>query len=87
MSAHNIKERLHLKVLQIRKFHQKLVSFLGEKDCRPICLEDYAIESNASLINPYWHILPSKCMKETVEHGIAKCPVCTTRTEGHATAE
>ena len=74
------------KVLQIKEFHRKLVSFLGEKDCCPICLDDYTIESSASLINPCWHILCSKCMRDTVQHGISRCPLCRTTIEGHATA-
>ena len=74
------------KVTEIKNFYNKLVSFIGEKESCPICLDDYTLESSASLIDPCWHIICSKCMKDIVDHSISRCPMCRTDINGHATA-
>jgi hypothetical protein len=60
--------------------------FVGEKEDCPICLEEYEMESGASLINPCWHIVCDKCLRKMMAMQHVQCPLCRTKMEGHTTA-
>ena len=74
------------KLMPLVVLRDKLVTFVGEKEACPICLEEYEMGSGASLINPCWHIVCDRCLRGMITSGHTKCPMCRTKMQGHTTA-
>lgn len=79
----NAASRMLAPLAQLR---DKLGTFVGEREACPICMDDYEMESGASLINPCWHIVCDKCLRHTMQAQHVLCPLCRTPMEGHTTA-
>ena len=73
-------------ITPLSQLRDKIINFLGERDECPICLEEYEMESGASLINPCWHIVCDKCLGHMLATQHFKCPLCRNKMEGHTTA-
>lgn len=73
-------------IAPLTHLRNKISKFVGEKENCPICLEEYEMDSGASLINPCWHIVCDKCLREMMAAKHDKCPLCRVKMEGHTTA-
>lgn len=70
----------------LTQLRDKLRTFVGETEACPVCLEEYEMESGASLINPCWHIVCDKCLRGMMAAQHTRCPMCRVKIEGHTTA-
>lgn len=70
----------------LARLRDKISKFVGEREDCPICMEEYDMGSGASLLNPCWHILCDKCLRNMMDVRDHRCPLCRTRIEGHTTA-
>lgn len=73
-------------ITPLTQLRDKLSTFVGEREACPICLEQYEMESGASLMNPCWHIVCDTCLRTMMAAQHVKCPLCRTKIEGHTTA-
>lgn len=73
-------------IAPLTQLRDKISKFVGEREECPICLEEYEMESGASLINPCWHIVCDKCLRGMIATQHVRCPICRTNMEGHTTA-
>ena len=73
-------------ITPLTQLRDKISTFVGEKDDCPICLEEYEMDSGASLINPCWHIVCDRCLRALMAMHHDRCPLCRVKMEGHTTA-
>ncbi|CAM9158091.1 unnamed protein product, partial [Ectocarpus sp. 12 AP-2014] len=69
-------------ITPLTRLRNKLRTFVGEKEACPVCLEEYEMESGASLINPCWHIVCDTCLRRMLAEKHVTCPMCRTKIEG-----
>ena len=73
-------------IAPLTDLRNKISAFVGERENCPICLEEYEMDSGASLINPCWHIVCDKCLRAMMAVKHDTCPLCRVKMEGHTTA-
>lgn len=70
----------------LETLYDTLQGFVKDEGSCPICLESYDKVSDASLINPCWHIFCDDCVTKLLGYTNAKCPMCRCNIEGHTSA-
>lgn len=70
----------------LTELHKTIREFSNDGGSCPICLEAFDTISNASLLNPCWHIFCDECVTRLMKTSGHKCPMCRTKIEGHTVA-
>ena len=70
----------------LENLQNTIESFVKDEGSCPVCLESYNTVSNASVLNPCWHIFCDKCVTTILKSSVTKCPMCRAGIEGHVVA-